>query len=253
MPATSLNITYIGGPTALLEFGGMRLLTDPTFDPAGGEYQTGPVTLTKLTGPVIAADRLGRIDAILLSHDQHSDNLDRAGRDFLGRAEKVLTTPTAAERLHGGAIGLRPWEVIDLASPDGRVLQVTATPARHGPAGMERGPVTGFVAAFTDAPGEAMYVSGDTVWYEGVAEVAARFPIQTAILFMGAARVPAVGPWHLTMTAREGAIAARAFANARIVPLHFEGWAHFSESREDIARAFAADGLADRLWWPDAG
>jgi L-ascorbate metabolism protein UlaG (beta-lactamase superfamily) len=33
-----LKFTYFGGPTALLELGGLRLLTDPTFDPAGEEY-----------------------------------------------------------------------------------------------------------------------------------------------------------------------------------------------------------------------
>ena len=48
MNSTRLAITYIGGPTALVEFGGVRLLTDPTFDPAGGEYPSGAATLRKL-------------------------------------------------------------------------------------------------------------------------------------------------------------------------------------------------------------
>jgi hypothetical protein len=55
------------------------------------------------------------------------------------------------------------------------------------------------------------------------------------------------------MTAGDGVEAARAFAGAAIVPLHFEGWAHFSEGREQIARTFATAGLAERLRWPDAG
>ena len=42
----SLQITLIGGPTALIEIGGFRLLTDPTFDPPG-DYQLPHVTLTK--------------------------------------------------------------------------------------------------------------------------------------------------------------------------------------------------------------
>ena len=29
-------LTHIGGPTLLVEVAGWRLLTDPTFDPAGG-------------------------------------------------------------------------------------------------------------------------------------------------------------------------------------------------------------------------
>jgi L-ascorbate metabolism protein UlaG (beta-lactamase superfamily) len=54
-----------GGPTALLELGGLRLLTDPTFDPPGGEYTTGPVTLRKLAAPALSADALGRLDPAL--------------------------------------------------------------------------------------------------------------------------------------------------------------------------------------------
>ena len=84
-------------------------------------------------------------------------------------------------------------------------------------------------------------------------EVAARFPVRLALLFTGAARVAAVGPWHLTFTAAESVEAARALGAAAILPVHFEGWEHFSESRPEIDRAFAAAGLAGRLRWPVAG
>ncbi|HET6579240.1 MAG TPA: hypothetical protein VFG66_13015 [Gemmatimonadales bacterium] len=47
--------------------------------------------------------------------------------------------------------------------------------------------------------------------------------------------------------------AARAFGDALIIPLHFEGWAHFSESRDDLDQAFAAAGLSARLRWPVPG
>ena len=111
--------------------------------------------------------------------------------------------------------------------------------------------MTGFVLQRDDAPDRALYVSGDTVWYEGVAEVAARFHVTTAVLFMGAARVAAAGPAHITMTAEDGVHAARAFSAAVIVPVHFEGWKHFSESRSDIERVFAAAVLSHRLRWPE--
>jgi hypothetical protein len=68
-----------------------------------------------------------------------------------------------------------------------------------------------------------------------------------------APRVREVGPANLTFTAGEAVAAARAFPEALVVPLHFEGWAHFSESRPEIDRASAAAGLADRLRWPIAG
>ena len=132
-------------------------------------------------------------------------------------------------------------------------VRITATPARHGPPDGDRGPVIGFVLQRADGPRPALYLSGDTVWYEGVAEVARRFEIDIAILFAGAARVPAAGPATLTFTADEAVEAARAFGNAAIVPLHYEGWEHFTEGRVQIEQAFAAAGFRQRLLWPSPG
>ena len=50
---------------------------------AGHAYQLPHVKLEKLTGPALSADAVGQVDAVLLSHDQHSDNLDNSGKDFL--------------------------------------------------------------------------------------------------------------------------------------------------------------------------
>jgi L-ascorbate metabolism protein UlaG (beta-lactamase superfamily) len=244
-----MKLTYIGGPTALLEIGGLRILTDPTFDPAGGEYRAPSYSLHKTQGPAVRLDALGRVDVVLLSHDHHFDNLDTSGRELLARVDTVLTTRAAAERLGTPAQGLSPWESHDLALPDGSVLRVTAAPARHGPVGGDRGPVVGFVLHRPGESKRAIYFSGDTVWYEGVAEVARAFRVDVALLYMGAARVAVAGPAPLTFTAAEGVLAARAFESATIVPLHFEGWAHFSETRRDIAREFEAAGLQHRLHW----
>jgi L-ascorbate metabolism protein UlaG (beta-lactamase superfamily) len=253
MPDHQPRLTYIGGPTALLEWGGTRLLTDPTFDRGGTEYRAASYSLRKTQAPALAPSSLGLLDAVLLSHDHHFDNLDTAGRGVLNRATRVFSTPAAAARLGGRTTGLGSWQAADIPAPNGRVLRVTGTPARHGPAHADRGPVTGFALAFTDDPDRAIYISGDTVWYEGVAEVGRRFSVQIAILFMGAARVLEVGPWHLTLTAVEAVEVAGAFPEASIVPLHFEGWEHFSESRPDIEQAFATAGLVHRLCWPTRG
>lgn len=247
------RFTYLNGPTALLEFGGLRFLTDPTFDPPETDYPLSGYSLHKHGATPVSAAELPKIDAVLLSHDHHLDNLDRTGRDVAARANQVLTTKAGAERLGGNARGLEPWQTVELHSADGRIVRLTATPARHGPVGGDRGPVIGFVLTLADQPREGIYVSGDTVWYDGVAEVARRFEISTAILFMGAAKVPVAGPAPLTFTAEEAVEAARAFAAAKVVPLHFEGWAHFTESRTEIERAFADAGLTDRLVWPAAG
>jgi L-ascorbate metabolism protein UlaG (beta-lactamase superfamily) len=256
LPCMSLKdtplMTYIGGPTALIEFGGLRLLTDPAFDPPGGEYVAGPVTLWKTMGPALDPASLGRIDAVLLSHDHHFDNLDRSGRALLASVNLVITTRDGAERLGGSTIGLSHWQETEITGPGGRVLHITGTPARHGPQNGDRGPVIGFVLHFTDNPENAIYISGDTVWYEGAQEILQRFPIKTAVLFLGAARVQA-SPSHVTLTAEEGVKVARALPNAKIVPLHFEGWKHFSEGRDVIARTFSAAGLSHQLQWLEAG
>jgi L-ascorbate metabolism protein UlaG (beta-lactamase superfamily) len=254
MDIKSLSLTYIGGPTALLEIAGFRFLTDPTFDPAGSEYATAVYTLKKTMSPAIAAGDIGHLDAVLLSHDHHFDNLDRAGRALLPSAGTVLTTAAGADRLGGNAIGLANWESVDVTSTNGARIRVTGTPARHGPAGGDRGPVTGFLITDSDsATAPAIYISGDTVWYDGLKPIAARGDVRVALLFLGAAKVREVGPAHLTFAADEGVEAARAFPNATIVPLHYAGWGHFSEGRAEIQRAFDDAGIAERLCWLEPG
>jgi L-ascorbate metabolism protein UlaG (beta-lactamase superfamily) len=238
------KITLIGGPTALIEFGGFRLLTDPTFDPPG-EYKLPHVTLKKTSHPALTAEQIGRVDAVLLSHDQHADNFDHAGRAYAIQAPRLLTTIVGAKRLGGVGEGLAPGESMELTNPAGP-LTVTATPARHGPAGIEplAGDVIGFVLSLPGA-GRPIYITGDTVWYDGVAEVARRFRAGLVLLFAGAAKTR--GAFHLTMDANDAIDTAHAFPDATIVPLHYEGWAHFSQSGDDLVQSFKALGIGARL------
>ena len=247
------RLTYIGGPTLLMEWRGLRLLTDPTFDPLDTCYPTPAYTLRKTMGPARSVDELGMIDIVLLSHDHHFDNLDHAGRALLPRASVVLTTVAGAGRLGGNARGLAPGEQLDFPGPDSGRLHITATPARHGPPGGDRGPVIGFLLHWPDDPAGGVYVSGDTVWYEGVEQVRAQRAIQAVVAFVGAARVKVAGDSPLTLTAAEAVKLAREFQPATIVPVHFEGWEHFSESRSQVERAFAAAGLTPRLQWLPPG
>ena len=242
-----LFATYIGGPTALLELDGLRLLTDPTFDPSGTEYPTAAYTLQKTQAPAVTAAELAPIDAVLLSHDHHFDNLDAAGRDVLQHATAVYTTVVGAERLGAHTAGLQEWDEVRL-SPS---VVLTATPGRHGPAGGDRGPVVGFLLAADRGP--TVYLSGDTVWYEGVSAVGQRAEVDIAFLNLGAAKVAAAGPAPLTFTAAEAVHLAQQWPHTAIVPLHFEGWAHFSEGAAEVRDAFASAGLAHRLTWLEPG
>lgn len=74
------SVLVIGGSTAVLRIGGLRLITDPTFDPPAPSPDGMP---RRTAPPAIAAADLGHLDAVLLSHDQHPDNLDQAGRALL--------------------------------------------------------------------------------------------------------------------------------------------------------------------------
>lgn len=245
MSATT-RIELIGGPTVLIEISGLRLLTDPTFS-APGPQGSGAATLTKLTGPARSPEGLGRIDAVLLSHDQHADNLDDAGRAVLAPADRVITTQAAAERLGDNAVGLSPWTRMVLPRPDGSELLVTAVPAVHGPEGMgaSSGPVIGFVLRGDGIP--TVYISGDNASLRLVEEVAHHLgPVDIAILFAGGARAARLDAF-LTFTSSQLPQAARILGAPHIVPAHSEGWAHLTDDQPSIAAAFAAAGMSDVL------
>jgi L-ascorbate metabolism protein UlaG (beta-lactamase superfamily) len=240
---SGVRLTHVGGPTVLIEAAGWRLLTDPTFDPPGRRYSFGWGTSSrKLAGPAVAAAALGPIDAVLLSHDHHDDNLDAAGRALLPAAGAVVTTAAGARRLGGGARGLEPWGSTRLEAPGLTPIEVTATPCRHGPR-LSRpivGDVIGFALAWEGQEHGVVWVSGDTVLYDGVREVAGRLEVDVALIHMGGVRFPVSGPLRYTMTARD-AVELCGLIKPRIaVPIHYEGWKHFREGREAIERELAA-------------
>jgi L-ascorbate metabolism protein UlaG (beta-lactamase superfamily) len=254
--APTLRITHIGGPTALLEIGAWRLLTDPTFDPAGGSYSFGFGTGSrKLSGPAIGTDAVAPIDCVLLSHDHHDDNLDQSGRALLSTADRVITTTPGARRLGATAEGLAPWAQTTLEQDGRPSVRVTATPARHGPP-LSRpivGDVIGFVLEWEGQRNGALWISGDTVWFSGIAETGRRFDIGTALLHFGGVRFPISGPLRYTMNAAEGVKAVRELGIETVLPIHYEGWRHFREGRGEIEEAFAGAGLSERLTWLPPG
>ena len=242
-PPDVLAATLTGGPTALLEIGGARLLVDPTFDPPGEYPLGGGRSLTKTAPPALTAADLGPVHAVLLSHDQHPDNLDRSGREAVAQAPLVLTTALGAERLGGSARALATGETVRVGP-----VEVTGVPALHGPPGAEEltGPVTGFVVHGVGLP--TVYISGDNASLECVDEVRAAFPrIDVAVLFAGAARTALFDGAPLTLTGELAAEAVRRLGAAQVVVVHVDSWAHFSEGRDAVRRAMEAAGLADRL------
>ena len=255
---TDIRITHIGGPTALIEVNGWRLLTDPTFDAPGRRYTFGWGSSShKAAGPAVAPADIGPIDAVLLSHDHHADNLDDAGRALLPAAGVVLTTVAGAGRLAGNARGLEPWGVSILDTGDRPPIQVTATPCRHGPPASRpiTGDVIGFSLTWDGQQHGALWISGDTVLYDGVRKVADRIHVGTALLHLGGVQFGVTGPIRYTMTAKDGVELLELIKSHTTIPIHYEGWSHFKQPRSIVDQQFRAAPLAirDSLRWLDIG
>jgi L-ascorbate metabolism protein UlaG (beta-lactamase superfamily) len=253
-----VRLTHIGGPTVLIQVGGWRLLTDPTFDPPGQKYHFGWGTgSVKLVGPAVAAADLGPIDAILLTHDHHDDNLDLAGRALLPSADTVVTTVSGAKRLGRGARGLEPWTTTILEAPGRSAIEVSATPCRHGPP-LSRplaGDVIGFALKWDGQQHGVLWISGDTVLYNGVRQVADRFEVDVALLHLGGVQFPVTGPVRYTMTAKDAIELCHLVRPRTAIPIHYEGWKHFKQGRDPIEREFAnaPEDIRRRIRWLPLG
>lgn len=198
----AVDLHFIGNATVLIRYGGLTLLTDPNFLHRGQYAYLGHGLLSRrLTEPALDIDGLPRLDAIVLSH-LHGDHWDRRARRHLDHTVPVLTTPHAARRLKvvhrfPRTVGLRTWQGLTLEH--GRVqVRVTALPGRHAGHRALRAllpPVMGSMLEFGPVGGPArlrLYVSGDTLVYDGLDEIAQRFPAaDLALLHLGGTRLPA--------------------------------------------------------------
>jgi L-ascorbate metabolism protein UlaG (beta-lactamase superfamily) len=247
----SISVIYIGGPTAILQIGGLRLMTDPALDPAGSRYQAGTFSVHKTAGPAKAAT--DNVDIVLLTHDQHMDNLDHAGRALVDKVSRTYTTVEGARRLGGTSTGLSPWQTDTVLAPNGTEITITATPGRHGPAGIEKinGDVIGFLLSVKSGKKLEIYITGDTLYYEGVAEVARRYDPKYVFIFAGAAN--AIGPFNVTMDNNDAIDTALAFPNATIIPLHYDGWSHYTQNEKDLLASYQVIGIDQRLKILEAG
>jgi L-ascorbate metabolism protein UlaG (beta-lactamase superfamily) len=249
-----ISVTYFDTAMILIEVGGVRLLTDPVLDPAGSAFDYGAYQLEKTSSASVTPDQLGRIDAVLLSHEQHGDNLDRAGRELLRGVPRVLTTPAGASILGGVAEGLSDWESVTVEGAERGAVTVTGVPAQHGPDGTQEvtGPVTGFI--ITTGDGTKIYVSGDTVPFAGTEEIASRYaPVDLAILHLGRVQLDVLGDATFSLSADEAIRYAQALGARKVIPIHFEGWKHFTQGRDEAERAFAASEIAGRTHWLRSG
>jgi len=259
----SVFFTHLGTATVLIEIGDIRILTDPTFDQPGKDYNFGwGLGSTKTNKVVIPPKELGKIDIVLLSHDEHADNLDEAGRALLPDVQHVLTTLSGSKRLSSSpsnlknVTGLKDWEKFKYTSPSGFEIEVVATPARHGPplSSIIVGDVIGFVLTWKGQKNGSLYITGDTVLYGDLYEIPKRFKIGTLIVHLGGVQFAMSFGIHYTLTAEDASLLIKSMTDLKtVIPVHYEGWTHFKESKETSIEAFRKSKIEEKITWTNIG
>lgn len=251
-----LSITHIGTATALISIDGVNILTDPFFSPSGTSFPIGPTALINSSGPALTLANLPPIDAILLSHEDHPDNLDPLGRQLLD-GRKVLTTVSGAATLapRPGVVGLKPNETVTLFV-GGQTFYVTATPCEHLPGGECIGFIISAEVFGKSADGKknVIYFSGDTVYVPELAKIKEKYHVAVALLNLGGAvAVLESGPLTITMDGKEGARLFKEIGAEVLVPMHFESWNHFTQGKEGLEKVFEEEGVSDKVLWLEPG
>jgi L-ascorbate metabolism protein UlaG (beta-lactamase superfamily) len=115
--------------------------------------------------------------------------------------------------------------------------------------------VVGFALRWEGQEHGVLWISGDTVLYDGVREVADRLQVDVALLHLGGVRFPVTGPLRYTMTGRDAVELCRLLRPRVAIPVHYEGWAHFHDGREASERAIAAapEDVRRRFRWLPIG
>ncbi len=167
------------------------------------------------------------LDIVVLSH-LHGDHFDRIAKRGLDRAVPVVSTRHAARRLRArgfrNATALGTWTTETLSRPDGSRLRITALPGRHAPGLVQAlfPPVMGSLLEFepaAGAPSLRLYVTGDTLLHDGIAEIARRYPApDLALVHLGGTRILGV---LLTMDAAQGLRLVQAVRPRVTLPIHY--------------------------------
>jgi L-ascorbate metabolism protein UlaG (beta-lactamase superfamily) len=253
-------VTHISTACVLLEIGSVRILTDPVFDEGERYYhfRWPGIGATRRLGPAMKADRIPDLDAILLSHAHHSDNLDGGGVSLFGKARQIITTIRDTKYVKDDVIGLPKWGSTTIYGQAGEIITVSATPALHGPSLLcESWRVCGFVLRWDGQEHGALYISGDTVYFDELREIPKRFRIGTALLHLGAVHFwpPVPRRFRFTFDSAGAVKMAQLLGLETLIPIHYEQdvWSHFKEDVGSYRHAFQNAGLGQKTLWLSKG
>ncbi|VXA93118.1 MBL fold metallo-hydrolase [Massilia sp. 9I] len=248
--ASTGTVQFIGTATVIIRYQGFTILTDPNFLHKGEHVHLGyGLTSERKTNPAIKFEDLPPIDLVVLSH-YHGDHFDQLVEEKLNRATPIITPKEASERLKRlgftRTYGLSSWDKVEVSKGDAR-LRITATPGRHGPAGVAvllpkvMGSILDF-GANAAAPDYRMYISGDTLVVDDIRAIPQRFPnIDLALLHLGGTRI--LGVLKVTMDGKDGVRMMQIVRPKKTVPIHFNDYDVFKSPLEDFAREVKAAGL----------
>ena len=253
------SIRFVGNATVIVRYAGFTVLTDPNFLHAGDHAHLGyGITTERLTDPAIDVEELPPVDFVVLSH-YHGDHFDRVAEARLDKDLPVVTTRHAAETLAEKGFRrtypMETWDEIRIRKGDAE-LTVTATPGTHAPGVLSKAlpPVMGSVLEFRrgDArPLVRLYVTGDTLLFDELAEIPKRYPdIDVALVHLGGTKLFGV---LLTMDAEQGVEAVKLFDADTSIPIHYDDYDVFASPLSDFQRAVAEAGLGDRVAYLDRG
>lgn len=129
------SVTWIGHATAMVQLGGITLLTDPVFSERASPFSfAGP---KRHVAPGIALDQLPHVDLVLVSHN-HYDHLDGASVDALARqpaGPPTFVVPLGLKawfstRGISSVIELDWWQTHSLSTPT-HLIEIMLCPAQH--------------------------------------------------------------------------------------------------------------------------
>jgi L-ascorbate metabolism protein UlaG (beta-lactamase superfamily) len=216
----AISGSCLGHSTVLLNFFGVRILTDPVFSTRVG-IGAGPLIVgpKRRVRPALRAPDFAPPDLLLLSH-AHFDHFDVPSLRRFSRETPVVTAAGTADLLrrfrdvHELAWG----ESITLA-PRGESIRITALPVAHWGARMLRDTHRGYNGYLLERGGHAICFGGDTAYTRAFAALRERrAPLDLALMPIGA-----YNPWIRSHCSPEQAAAMAQQAGAEyFVPIHHE-------------------------------
>ena len=246
-----VTLAWLGHATILINFYGVRVLTDPTLFPRIGVNawftSIGPL---RLTACALDAAELPEIDLVLVSH-AHFDHLDRPSLAAVrGRPMAVMARETSdllPRKRYSSVRELRWGESIRIDTPRGDIL-VRAIEVKHWGARMRRDTYRGYNGYIIEREGRKLLFGGDTANTPLFATYRSAGPFEAAIMPIGA-----YDPWIRNHCTPEQAVALADAAGARLfVPVHHQSFALSREpfyepiERTQAALAEESDRLAVR-------